>query len=193
MKKLILLILLFASSLSASPMMTQLAGSGGAAAACTWQTAWSTTDDTDGDTTERNFRQVIPASASSYSGTKVRLTYKATAAGNWTVDGASIGVSTSNDDFDTAPTRITFSGSNSGTVTAGSTLVSDEIAFAFTKTNRHLVHTWTQVTHIRYNNDTGGPQYYTTTSGDGTTTQTVSYSTLNYVSMGPIKVEVCVP
>lgn len=199
MKRLLLLLLLLPSLAWGQEYARMnpyiLGGGASAAATCTWQTAWSVADDTDSDDgSERNYRQIIIANTSSYSGTKVRVTFKATAGNSWTIDGCSIGESTANDDYDAAPTRVTFgSGNNSGTASAGGTLLSDEMTFTFDKTKRYIVHTWTKAKYIRYNNNSRTTQYYYTTPNDGTLTQSVSYSTMTALSTGPIKVEVCVP
>jgi hypothetical protein len=146
-----------------------------------WKTAWNVTltNDYINPGTDVNLRQVLPANTPSYSGTKIRITAEATVGANTILTGTSIGLSTSTDDFDSAPTRITWvnaGGGNGITIPAGEAKLSDEIDFAFDKTKRHLVHFYMTPTAQRY--QTTGPLggYYKNGTGDNTLTQTVTYS-----------------
>ena len=107
----------------------------------TWSTALSITQSSNQTMTANlNFRSQISANAAAYSGTKIRLTVTANTSADTVISGMSIGVSTANDDFDAAPTRITFDGgSSTTTITANTTKVSDEITFTFDKTKRYLI------------------------------------------------------
>lgn len=136
--------------------------------------------DTAGDGAARQYRLIIPA-GSSYSGTKVRITLKGYNE-NWSIEGTSIGESTANDDFDAAPTRITWdTGSSSTTIisTPGNdgTKVSDEITFTFDKTKRYLIHLLTAARHTYCSTDTSNTEYYLeSNSPDNTLTTAVSYT-----------------
>ena len=114
----------------------------------------------------------MPADTSTVSGTKIRITVKAGSAVNLGLLGASIGVMTTNEVFDTAPTRITFSGSNTATVTAGETMVSDEITFTFDKTARHGIHVHTSnVANSSVVTNSVNGSYWNWTDGDVTMVQ----------------------
>lgn len=142
-----------------------------------WQTAWDPTVGSERtDTFRRNYRNIVLANESSYDGSKIRITAKAGATGAWTFGGASIGLMTTADDFDDAPTRITWeTGNNGATIGAGSTLVSDEITFSFDKTKRYGIHFYMDSrNHISY--AAVGDCYYLD-DVDNTLTQSVTYST----------------
>ena len=161
-----------------------------------WQTAWEVSLGSQHSGTEsRNYRNVIPANESSYNGTKIRLTVPA-GTGDFTFDGASIGLMTTVDDFDSAPTRITWDSGNDGaTVPADGSKVSDEIDFSFDKTKRYGIHLYmSNRNHIKYDNSVGDGLYYDAGGSDDTLTQTVSYSTPGATyTWGPQKLEVFVP
>ena len=93
------------------------------------------------DDDDTGYRVTIPASTSSYDGTKIRLSIKGNDDGG-RISGSSIGLMTTVDDFDVAPTRITWNtgDDSSGSVANGVTLVSDEITFTFDKTLRYGIH-----------------------------------------------------
>jgi hypothetical protein len=87
------------------------------------------TDDINPNT---NFRVFVQLSAASNGSLRVR--FRANSSGNLDIIGAAFGkwdgvtIGSSSSDMTTAPFRLTFSGSNSATVSANSTLTSDLIA-----------------------------------------------------------------
>ena len=131
------------------------------------------------DSANRNYREIIAADTIAYDGTKVRFTMRASPSVAGIIDGTSIGEMAANDDFDAAPTRVTWSGGNSITLAAGSALtVSDEIDFSYDKTKRYGAHLYTSDRNFyRYQPGSGTNSY-----GDGgvqadqTLTQSVTYS-----------------
>ncbi|MBE3088046.1 MAG: right-handed parallel beta-helix repeat-containing protein, partial [Chloroflexi bacterium] len=159
-----------------------------------WRTAYAPTlDSTQATSGERNYRDVIPANQSSYTGTKIRITAKAGAGGNWVLDGASIGAMTTADDFDADPTRITWdSGSAGATVPAGGTKVSDEITFTFTKTSRYGMHSYSaNRANIAYGTIVLANALYNDSDGvDDTLTKTVAYAAQSNLVYGFSKLEV---
>jgi hypothetical protein len=153
-----------------------------------WQTAFTwTANQYREDSQQRNYRVELPANISSYSGTKVRVTVK----GKQTsaISGMSIGAATANDDFTGAPTRVTFGGENTKALTAEQTVVSDEVTFTFTKTSRHLIHTFSSDSDFYGVSAYGGSTYYDA-NGDETTTQSVTMDNGGGGSYGPLKIEV---
>lgn len=163
-----------------------------------YRTAFNGTKNGDFDTTSNwNFRNELAADASSYSGTKVRVTVAAHSTQDTVVSGCSIGVSASGQNFGSAPTRITFDGgSSTTTVTAGQTKVSDEITFTFTKTNRHLIHLyWTGGTAHRYWGYSNAGNYYIDWSAGTDKTLSTTMAADNYTSQthGVLKIEVFDP
>ena len=107
-----------------------------AAAGGEWQTAFDPTLDSELATVaSRNYRTAICANTSDYSGTKVRISITAGPSGNLVIDKTTIGLMTTDDVFDNAPTQITWDTGNDGaTINAGTTKVSDEIDFTFRNT-----------------------------------------------------------
>lgn len=171
---------------------------------CTWYTAWDPALSSDmGTSGPRNYRNVMDASTSNYSGSKIRVTVSAGAGSTWTFAGLSIGVMTTADDYDFAydaenpgaPTRITFNtGSSGATVGAGASLLSDEITYTFTKTARHGLHLYmADKVHIKYVGSGSHGSYYNMTASDDTLTQTVSYTSEANPTYGIDLVEVCSP
>lgn len=75
-------------------------------------------------------------------GTRIRLTFRAPAGGAFQADNVFVGhKSPTGDpyDFDETPTRVTFGGANStGSITAGTTLASDTVVFAY-DSNRDML------------------------------------------------------
>ncbi|MGB3899499.1 MAG: hypothetical protein WA973_13195, partial [Mesorhizobium sp.] len=66
-------------------------------------------------------------------GSKIRITLEAGSTAGFTIDDCFIGYGAASGDaydFDATPTRLTFSGSNGATVSAGGALVSDELPFS---------------------------------------------------------------
>jgi hypothetical protein len=93
------------------------------------------------DDATRNYRVVVPANASGYSGGRIRITIKASPAKAGVLGNCYIGEMTSAGVFSKAPTAVTWDGGAAGTtVAAGSSKVSDEIAFQFDKTRRYGIH-----------------------------------------------------
>lgn len=89
--------------------------------------------------------QRIDAALLSVSGSKVRITFEANTTDPWDIEHCYIGQrDTGGDAWDQlaspAPTRITFSGGSNGfSLSAGQTIRSDEITFAFDHTASHLI------------------------------------------------------
>lgn len=161
-----------------------------------WVTAWQGTRGNGlNDGATRNYRNVINATTLS-SGTKVRVTFaaNATSGGGCKIDGASIGLMTTADDFDGAPTRITFGALNTTTIAQGETALSDEITFTFDKTKRYGIHIYTTDRDFAYTHSpppTTTPHiYYNSGAADDTLTQTVAYTDLGDYEIGVLKVEV---
>jgi hypothetical protein len=91
---------------------------------------------------------------------KVRVTWKAGTAENFEMLGSGIGPKGGSDAYDsTGITRLTYSGSNTGTVTASGTLLSDEATFTWDKAT-DLVVTF-------YNNNAAADSAATLTSVTG--------------------------
>jgi len=156
-----------------------------------WRTAW--TGDEAGEWTihgARNYREVLPAGTSSYDGTKVRFTVKAADAEAGAISGLSIGLMTSNDDFNVAPTRITFDSANTKALGAGASDVSDEILFDFDKTKRYGFHLYTTDRDLK-RSSVGETQYWDdASSGDQTMVQVGIGATGNAEITGTVKLEV---
>lgn len=78
-------------------------------------------------------RQVIQNLFFTRDGSRIRLTFKAAAAGTFAITKCYIGVQASSGDvydFANAPTQVTFSGGSAGfSISTGATIVSDELAF----------------------------------------------------------------
>lgn len=145
----------------------------------TWIIAWNPTLTSTLTAGERNYRQIIDANTSNYSGDKIRITVPAVG-GNFVIDGASIGVSTANDDFDAAPTRITWTdagGGNGITIPTGTSVTSDEITFDFDKTKRHAIHFYMANREFsRCNATTGFSMWWDADGVDDTLTANVTYA-----------------
>jgi hypothetical protein len=87
-----------------------------------------------------NLRTLLPASEISGSGSVIQLTIK-NGSGSTVLGGCSIGErSGTTFDFTSTPTRVTFGGSNTKSMTADEECVSDVIAFALDETKDYLVH-----------------------------------------------------
>ena len=151
-----------------------------------WETAWSAALDHDATipNPNYNYRYALIAADLSVTGTKVRVTVEAHSSHTSAFDGCSIGLRDgSTEDFDGAPTRITWeTGNNGASVAAGATLVSDEIVFSFDSTKDHLLHLFfgnrnvecrelTDATKVRY--------YYQ--GADGTEIDDVTYTSASNV------------
>ena len=144
-----------------------------------WQVAWDPTLNSENSSSgERNYRQSMEASTSSYDGSKIRVTVTAGASNNWTFGGASIGVMTTDGTFDSTPTRITWDTENNGaTINAGESKVSDEITFAFDKTNRHGFSFYmADRTGLTFHATVGGTLYYNSEIGDESQSLSLSSS-----------------
>jgi hypothetical protein len=100
------------------------------------------------------------------------VTVTAGSGGSATLNGCSIGIMTTDDTYDSTPTRITWdSGNNGTTVSANSSKVSDEITFNFTKTNRHGIHNYcADEINFRWQNEGVGGLYWNSGGSDDTMT-----------------------
>jgi hypothetical protein len=164
-----------------------------------WQTVWEITPDSSfADALGRNFRNVVPASESPYDGTKIRITVEADATGSATLQGASIGQMTTDDDMDNPINgtfkRITWdTGNNGTTVSAGQQKVSDELTFDFDKTKRYGIHLYmTSRDNWVYDSSGADGVYWNNGAANDTAVQTVSYSLLGDISAVATKLEVYV-
>lgn len=143
------------------------------------------------DHATRNYRQAVPADSAVSSGTKVRVSWKAEASNNAVVTNAVIGPMTSIGDFDSTPTQITVSGGYPATISAGATLLSDEIPFTYTKTQRYGIHTYTTDRDFQYIG-AGNTTYYNSTGSD--TSGDLTGPTSSYALSGPVfKIEIYHP
>jgi hypothetical protein len=165
-----------------------------------WQTVFDYTMDTDAGSGESNFdtRNVIPASKSSYDGTHVRVTMEAHGSNASTYNQVTICESTSNDDCDDShPTADSFesflfsSSESTGAITAGSTLASDSLEFAFDKTKRYLIN-WHQDTKylIKDTDEHDVDGYYYLGGGSYAKTQNISGTNTASQIAGVKKLEV---
>jgi hypothetical protein len=173
----------------ADPIIKGSSAMGSFTAVTQWATAFSTTMATDVDNAFSSGSREVIAASSGASGSKVRLTFSANSTKSSTWNNVTIGESTANDDFDSAPTTVTFGGNASGTATAGSTLLSDEITFTFDKTKRYLVAIY-QASRQSKSKNTGGDHYYKLMGANETASQTVTGFTQETQWHGLSKVEV---
>lgn len=139
------------------------------------------------NSTYQNFRQVIPASDLSETGTHVRILIKAHDTNAFTVSGASVGLrSGSTDDFSAPPTRLTFdTGSSTATVSANTDKYSDWIEYDSDPDTDQLIHIYYGTSTDDYvYKTTGGTSYRSTDGTDNTLTTTVDYG----ASAGAIRI-----
>jgi len=195
----LILVLLFASSLHAQWQEARMslpfvAGSVAAAGgACTWYDCVVYTPNgalSDGAT--RNWRNIIPANTCADSGTKIRITVKGGVAGaGANIQASTIGIMTSGDVFDAAPTAIKWdSGSASTTVAQDTEKVSDDTTYTLTKTNRHGIHIYTTDRDFAIMTSGAGGLYYDATASDESAT--LDPATSEAAGEGiVIKLEVC--
>lgn len=147
-------------------------------------------------------RQLISSSLWSPSvsgGSQIRITFRAASGNPWNVEEAFIGEKAAAGDaydFATTPTRITFSGANGFTITAGNALVSDAIPFVLDPTKDYII-SWD-------NDDDGSPgssmralstlsgatNYLKVTDGDAGTVDASGYSADATALFGIEKIEV---
>lgn len=106
-----------------------------------------------------NTRCRVAASQISTSGSKIRLTLAAYSGVTFT--DVFIGEAGTNYNFAGTPTRVTFGGSNGGTIGSGAELVSDDVAFALDETKDYIV------SCLLSGSGTGSP--YATNDGGGWT------------------------
>lgn len=121
-----------------------------------------------------NIRIVISAASITVSGNAITVKFKGHKSNAETIIGASIGErSGSTGNFASAPTRLTFSGSNGGTIPAGGYLTSDQVTFAIDETKDYLVHFYLASANVRYG--AASTRYYKLGSGvDNTLTEDIS-------------------
>jgi hypothetical protein len=120
-----------------------------------------------------NYRQVVAQADLNAYGNQVRVRFNAAAGyGAQTLGGASIGkYGGSGGDFSAAPTRLTFSGSNSVEIADGGSVISDWVNFTLEENQDYLIHIYSQFSWARTNSD--GTRYHspTNTGGDETLVQ----------------------
>jgi hypothetical protein len=129
-----------------------------------------------------NQRMLIPNSAITSSGNKIRLTLQGVSGGAVTIGGCAIGErSGTTGNFASAPTRITFGGNNTGTLPGSlGTLVSDVITFTVDETKDYLIHIYySGVSAVRYVTGTLTRYYRDYNTND---TLTADISGLTYTS-----------
>ena len=116
-------------------------------------------------------RNILSAADLSGSGNQIRITLTAHPTSNSLVDGTSIGQrSGSTEDMVNTPVRITWDdGSNSTTITAGETKVSDAINFTYDSDVTHLQHIHFQDTHQYYLGQSSPGRYYDNTAASDAT------------------------
>jgi len=89
----------------------------------------------------RSFRIPIAANTSARSGNFVRVMYQVHSTQQCEIQGSSIQIQGVGEDFGAAPVRLTFNnGSNSIIPAVGTFVLSDWIAFTFTRTTAYLIH-----------------------------------------------------
>jgi hypothetical protein len=118
-----------------------------------------------------NVRTLLQAADISANGTRIRVQFKAHGSSDITLSGVSIGErSGTSANFTGTPTRLTFSSSNSVTITAGNTAWSDWVNFALDEAKDYLVHMNTDQGagsfYFASATDSGNKSYYTYGGGD---------------------------
>lgn len=129
------------------------------------QTISNTLDLQTTTTSDTNHRQVIPAANITSSGDSVAIRFKGHVTNDFVINSCSIGErSGTTSTFATDPTRITFGGSNGGTIPAGSYLTSDTIDFTIDETKSYMIHIYGNASHatagIIYGARLLGGRYY---------------------------------
>jgi hypothetical protein len=167
-----------------------------------WEIAWQSTPDLGLGSAGRNYRNILPAGTSAFSGSKIRITVTAWSWGAATLDGTSVGLMTTADDMDDAIgdedegtfQRITWEGDNDGvSCNADQEKVSDEITFAFDKTERYGFHIYmVDRENWSYDESVSDGMYHNTPGADDTLTQTVGYTPLANMTAIITKIEVYV-
>ena len=107
-----------------------------------WVTSFSTTlnNATGGGYASYSFRQVIPATAISTSGSVIRLTITAEPSNPTAFSNVSIGVrSGATADCTSTPTEFKYSSASGILVPAGTSAVSDALTFSFNEASDHIV------------------------------------------------------
>ncbi len=170
--------------------------------ACTWSTVWDAETVTGaGDNWQdyqyagRNNRTFILSAATTGSGSQIRITIKghSTLAGE--ITDAAIGpkkASADPYDYDSTATNITFNtGSDSGTIPANGTLVSDDITFTFSTGSDYIVALFSSDGDMGYLDDSTVRQYKRDSQPDQTEIVNVtSYSSHSYLEY-LWKIEAC--
>jgi hypothetical protein len=123
-----------------------------------------------------NYRIVLQAADLSISGTYVRLMLRGKGSGSYTLSGCSIGPRNgSTGNFSSAPTRITFGGSNSVTIAGGTYTFSDWIAFTLNEAADYLIHfAFVTSDSNNMNYEAGGYEYYKASADDDTMVESPS-------------------
>jgi hypothetical protein len=143
------------------------------------------------------FRQVIDANTLAFSGSKIRITFLADAARTWVVDEVYFNhAATSGDAYDYigTPTQMTFSGGSAGfSLTAGQSILSDEITFAFDKTKAFVIAMdWVNTgSHgCATNTSASGWTTYEKVGDDAQTVDATGYTSHATTIAGVLKIEV---
>src|SRR5512139_2061156 len=126
-----------------------------------------------------SYRIVVTADNISGNASKIKLRLKAHGTQNYTINGCSIGErSSTSDDFTSGPTRVTFGGNNSVTVSAGVDAYSDEITFTIDETKTYLVHLYavTSTFGTRFTLTGNTYYYYNADTNDYTMNQNVTFN-----------------
>lgn len=115
----------------------------------------------------KTYRQIIQASVIPFSGSKVRLTFKASSGGVLDITNCFVGLCEGTNPagaaFKETPTRVEFSGANSASVAAGGIVVSDEVDFDFVKSDGDALIVSFAVSSQRFHANTVGKK--TATAG----------------------------
>lgn len=191
-------------NLALAPAILGGAGAGAAAAGCTWQTVLSVASPTSVNRgVYIGYRNLVPANAGSYSGSKIRVTVMGGTGAALNLShtsgesaaGVSICPAGSPPDCTTTPTRILWGSSYNPNCAASTECVSDELTFSFDKTAAYLINFSNGDNAISMMRDSGaGTFYYNESAGSGDymvadVTGYTQYTEFN----GVTKLEVCSP
>lgn len=130
-------------------------------------------------TSDTNHRQVIPTGNITSSGDMVTIRFKGHVTNDFVINSCSIGErSGETSTFATDPTRITFGGSNGGTIPAGSYLTSDTIDFTIDETKSYMIHIYGNASHatagVIYGGCLGGRYFKDSTATDYSMTKDIT-------------------
>lgn len=126
-------------------------------------------------------QRIASAAISNTGGTKVRVTFVASTAGGFVIGNAYIGHQAASGDaydFEATPTQLTFNGGNAGaTVSAGSSIVSDEITFTIEASKNLIISMYFSGTSAVRSGNNGSWQAYYKNANDAVTVNATGYTT----------------